>query len=717
MKKNYLFLLIAFLCIIKLQAQRIGFTNSISSPHALFELDNELYIYNIYGELYKMDLNTPGAIPEVVIYGLPTTFNTVYNDSNIYMTDFHNNTINKLDLTTTPPSVSTIIENTDSVLYGLAIYNNYLYYTTYYNGKLMKFDLTLPTPVKIEVLPEFTGCFDIAIKGDELYFTNVKDHTLSKIDLTVENPEVDELLTNINLGGGLAFNGDDLYISSYTSDTIIKINITDENIVKTVFDSGSLQKSFDLVIHNDYLYIAEWENSRVSKIPLKTIILDSNVSCNGNNDGEITAIGNGGTPPYTYLWNNGDTTASLSNIPVGTYTVTISDNDGYTTIDSITITEPEVLVVNITIDSNATCYEDSNGGVTAIVNGGTAPYTYLWSNGDTTASITGIQSGYYKVRITDDNGCTTGEKIYLDGPIIIDTPQDIKASGPYEWIDGNTYTESTYGVTHTLTNIHGCDSIITLYLTLIDYCSSRSTRNRFEWIKQVELGTDIDNLTNQDANGYGDYTDQLLTVDTGDIVTVALTPGYKRRAYVEYWRIWADWNFDGDFNDLGEKVFEQKGKNIRTGSFTIPADVDSNELGLRVSMRWKRYAPACGNFSNGEVEDYKIKVNNALGSPYSDQDGKLQNPQDISTEPIYEFVDVFPNPISKGRTLSGYIRTEEIGEHQIHLVNTLGQTIKTLSIHSDNEENYFEISTEGLTTGLYFMNINGGNNSIKVIVK
>ena len=307
-------------------------------------------------------------------------------------------------------------------------------------------------------------------------------------------------------------------------------------------------------------------------------IVDSNASCNGFANGGASASATGGTMPYTYLWSNGATTASITGVVAGTYTVYITDNNGCTDNASVTITEPVALVSAAIVDSNASCFGAANGGASASATGGTMPYTYLWSNGATTASITGVVAGTYNVVITDNNGCSDNASVTITQPAASGSIDTIKAVNSYTWLDGVTYTSSIYGPTHTVTNIHGCDSILTLDLTIINYCASRSTRNRFEWIKNVKMEDDIDNLSNADGSGYGDYTDQILVVDTNDVVTVELTPGYRRRIYEEFWRIWVDWNFDGDFNDPGEKVFEQKGKNVRTGSFTIPTNVEPDDF-------------------------------------------------------------------------------------------------------------------------------------------
>lgn len=249
-----------------------------------------------------------------------------------------------------------------------------------------------------------------------------------------------------------------------------------------------------------------------------------------------------------------------------------------------------------------------------------------------------------------------------------------------------------------------------------EYCASRSTRNRFEWIKNVTLSTDINNQTGADGNGYGDYTEEILEVDTGDVVTVSLTPGYRRRAYREYWRIWADWNYDGDFDDAGEKVFETNGKNVRTGSFTIPTNVDANDLRLRVSMRWKRYASACANFRNGEVEDYTIRVNGAAG--YSaPAPTRMAQPEYFSGESFVEIAEIFNNPVQSGTAISGIVRTSETGDKAFYLRNTLGQVVKSEQVNCIDEESEFEISTTGLKSGIYFLTVDADQEALKVVIQ
>ncbi|MGD1848927.1 MAG: LamG-like jellyroll fold domain-containing protein, partial [Salibacteraceae bacterium] len=143
----------------------------------------------------------------------------------------------------------------------------------------------------------------------------------------------------------------------------------------------------------------------IAQALLASAAVDSNASCNSFSDGGVTTTAIGGTTPYTYNWSNSATTASITGVVAGTYTATITDASGATGTASATITEPSAILVNTVVDSNASCNGFLDGGATASASGGTAPYTYLWSNSATTASITGVAAGMYTVSITDNNGC------------------------------------------------------------------------------------------------------------------------------------------------------------------------------------------------------------------------------------------------------------------------------------------------------------------------
>ena len=120
----------------------------------------------------------------------------------------------------------------------------------------------------------------------------------------------------------------------------------------------------------------------------------------------FTVTPSGGTPGYTYLWNTGDTTSNITVSTVGTYSVTVTDSNGCTSACSATLTVNPTPSCMVTPSTAAIC---AGGAQAFTVNpsGGTLPYTYLWSDGTTGASITTNVAGTYTVTVTDSNGCTT----------------------------------------------------------------------------------------------------------------------------------------------------------------------------------------------------------------------------------------------------------------------------------------------------------------------
>ena len=127
-----------------------------------------------------------------------------------------------------------------------------------------------------------------------------------------------------------------------------------------------------------------------------------NASCLAT--GSITVTASGGTSPYSYLWSNGATTATINNLTGGTYTVTVTDAKGCKAIKSATITTP-TLRCDITITQQLSGVNANDAQARVVGSLGTAPYTYLWSNGQTTQTATGLGATTYSATVTDANGC------------------------------------------------------------------------------------------------------------------------------------------------------------------------------------------------------------------------------------------------------------------------------------------------------------------------
>ncbi|MCB9446826.1 MAG: gliding motility-associated C-terminal domain-containing protein [Flavobacteriales bacterium] len=145
----------------------------------------------------------------------------------------------------------------------------------------------------------------------------------------------------------------------------------------------------------------------------------TNASCNGTCNGQAIANPSGGTSPYTYLWSNGKTTATVTGLCAGNFTVTVTDNNGCTTTATAGIAQPTALTGGVTASTDATCGGSCNGTATMTVAGGTMPYTYLWSDGQTTATATGLCAAGYTVTATDNNGCTVTGNITINEPSVL----------------------------------------------------------------------------------------------------------------------------------------------------------------------------------------------------------------------------------------------------------------------------------------------------------
>ena len=146
--------------------------------------------------------------------------------------------------------------------------------------------------------------------------------------------------------------------------------------------------------------IAEYEVTEPQELTVTSI--GTNVSCFGGSDGAVSLSVSGGTTPYTYLWSNNATTAEITNLLPGDYSVTVTDANGCTAQASYTVTQPTLLTA-VATGTSTSCANSA----TVVPSGGTSPYNYLWSNGATTQSISSLPAGIYSVTVTDAKGCTT----------------------------------------------------------------------------------------------------------------------------------------------------------------------------------------------------------------------------------------------------------------------------------------------------------------------
>ncbi|HNS18396.1 MAG TPA: SprB repeat-containing protein [Bacteroidales bacterium] len=149
----------------------------------------------------------------------------------------------------------------------------------------------------------------------------------------------------------------------------------------------------------------------------------TNVTCYGENNGIINLSVSGGTSPYTFLWNDGNSSQNRTGLAPGTYSVTVTDANSCTqTYESILVSEPATALILGETHVNVLCYGASTGSIDLTVSGGTGPYTHSWTKtgtpayGASTEDLNGLAAGTYNVTVTDNKLCTATLSIEITQP-------------------------------------------------------------------------------------------------------------------------------------------------------------------------------------------------------------------------------------------------------------------------------------------------------------
>lgn len=153
---------------------------------------------------------------------------------------------------------------------------------------------------------------------------------------------------------------------------------------------------------------------------LQTQISSISSTCNNSQDGSASILVQGGNPPYTFLWNDPSSSIinPLTGLNPGTYTVTVTDNNGCTTIDSVQINAVAPLLIDSLVIQPISCHQGSDGAITAFVSGGSGIYSYQWSGPGSQSNnpATGLSAGLYSLTVTGSLGCQNTAQINLVDP-------------------------------------------------------------------------------------------------------------------------------------------------------------------------------------------------------------------------------------------------------------------------------------------------------------
>jgi hypothetical protein len=270
-----------------------------------------------------------------------------------------------------------------------------------------------------------------------------------------------------------------------------------------IWSTGDTAVSVDNLPVGTY-YVTATDSYGCEQIDSATLVTGTSIDlfmessdpfCNGSMNGRAVASPTNGTPPFLYLWSNGDTTQAISGLGAGTYYVFVIDSLDCLASDSVVLTDPPVFNAQIISTNISECGEEDGTAMVTASGGGNAPFSYLWNTGDTINSLTNLATGFYSVTITSVQGCQAKDSITITSPDTLDvfidgiveicpntsngelTAHANNGSAPYNyvWSNGgatqtiNNLPAGTYTVT--VTSQEGCmgtatATIITTSITL-----------------------------------------------------------------------------------------------------------------------------------------------------------------------------------------------------------------------------------------------------------
>lgn len=326
-----------------------------------------------------------------------------------------------------------------------------------------------------------------------------------RLNITDSNDCADSAFVNITQPDTLAI--------SFTPDSVDCFNGNDGNILATItggvldynyqWSNTGLDTNFNnnLIAGLYTLSVTDDNNcTTIDSIEIfepAPLTLNLNMrppTCYGLSDGWANVAASGGTLPYSYQWNTNENTTQINNLLGGLYyTVTVTDGNNCSIIDSILVVNPDTLILNMTSTDEA-CQSGGNGTATANLSGGFEPYVYIWdanTGNQNTQTASNLATGTYSVTVTDTLGCTAQSTVFVDlasgitadiSPIEVLCKGDatgraiVSATGGtgnynYNWdanannqdsITATNLTAGTYTVT--ITDNIGCEEIASIFI-------------------------------------------------------------------------------------------------------------------------------------------------------------------------------------------------------------------------------------------------------------
>ncbi|MEM6965933.1 MAG: S8 family serine peptidase [Bacteroidota bacterium] len=401
-----------------------------------------------------------------------------------------------------------------------------------------------------------------------------------------------------------------------------------------------------------------------------TIGSSTNVSCNGGSGGSATAVGSGGTGTITYSWSSGTTGATATGLSVGTYTVTATDGNTSATA-SVVIAEPDAITGTIT-GTNAT--NGNNNGTAEVINltGGTPPYSYLWSNGATTAAINNLAPGNYDVTVSDDNGCQATGGIEISN-------ENTGGGCTYQTIDANGF-ESGWGIW----NDGGSDCRRRAQDAPYAYSGSRCIRLRDNTNSSVMTTDNLDLATYEEITVDFAYYPRSMDNSNEDFWLQISTNGGTSYTTVE------EWNRGDEFenNNFYTDQVIINGPFSSDTRFRFRCDASGNSDWVYID---EVVISGCNNASNGNGAFDKPPVA-AEDTPIITPDDRTQTIGDLK---------LFPNPTNSVLNVSFNLR--ETTKVQMMVISLTGQVLQRQAMTLEQGEQKMVLEADDWNSGVYFV--------------
>ncbi|PLX07278.1 MAG: hypothetical protein C0596_11740 [Marinilabiliales bacterium] len=201
--------------------------------------------------------------------------------------------------------------------------------------------------------------------------------------------------------------------------------------------------SFSVEVIDTMGCIGEYSVNVNQPEPMILSLEEGNIQCSGGDSGSITTIVEGGTFPYTYLWSNSETSANLTDLPIGHYSLTVSDANLCMAYLDAYITEPEPIIIELTAYKTS-CVDQDDGYITSFIDGGSGGYTMEWSNSQTSEDIYELAPGQYTLEVTDIFGCVATQSaiVEVNEVACLNIPTSFSPNGDGindDWVINNLY--------------------------------------------------------------------------------------------------------------------------------------------------------------------------------------------------------------------------------------------------------------------------------------